>query len=156
MVCQNASASEGRKGDPIATPSICLYNMLLNIKCDSFVAKNGRSWNSIFVKPWTMYLFLKMLLVQISMLSSRGTLVKSELMSKIPMKLLESCSTISVANLNKSLIVYLLAVDSSKIRTKNFKSFNVGASKVDRIVLKDGQSSSQFYGCYKNHKLFQV
>ena len=36
-----------------------------------------------------MSLFLKRLLVQISMVSSRGMLVKNESISKLPMKLLE-------------------------------------------------------------------
>ena len=44
LVCswkvKNALASEGPNGDPIATPSVCLYNVLLNIKCDSLIAKD--------------------------------------------------------------------------------------------------------------------
>ena len=48
---KNVLASEGRNGDPIATLSVCLYNMLLNIKYDSFVAKDRKSLNSLFFKP---------------------------------------------------------------------------------------------------------
>ena len=40
-----------------------------------------------------MSLFLKRLLVHIWMVSSSGMLVKSESMSKLPIRLLESCST---------------------------------------------------------------
>ena len=41
---KNALASEGPNGDPIAAPSICLYN-ILNIKYKSLVR---RSLNSLF------------------------------------------------------------------------------------------------------------
>ena len=44
-------ASEDPNGDPIATPSICLYDILLNTKCDFFVTKEGRPFNSLFCKP---------------------------------------------------------------------------------------------------------
>ena len=108
MVSQKCISSEGHNGDPMATPSICFYNILLKVKYDSLVAKDRRFVNSLFFKPWTMSLFLKRLLVQISMVSSRGMLVKSESISKLPMKLPESCSRISVAKLNESFIVYLL------------------------------------------------
>ena len=91
-----------------------------------------------------MSLFLKRLLVQISMVSSRGMLVKSESISKLPMKLLESCSTISVANLNESLTVYLLVVNGSKIGTKYLASLYVGVCKADKIGLKGGQPSTHF------------
>ena len=52
------------------------------------------------------------------------------------MKLLESCSTISVAKLNKSLTVYLLVVNGFKIGTKYFGSLYVGVCKADKIGLK--------------------
>ena len=51
---------------------------------------------------------------------------RKKLMSKLPMKLLESCSIISVAKLKESLTVYLLVVNSSKIGTKYFASLCVG------------------------------
>ena len=57
-------------------------------------------------------------------------------MSKLPMKLLESCLTISVVKLNESLTVYLLVVNGSKIGTKNFASFYAGICKADKIGLK--------------------
>ena len=43
-----------------------------------------------------------------------GMIVKGESMSKLTMKLLGSCSIVSVAKLNESLNVYLLAVNGSK------------------------------------------
>ena len=70
--------------------------------------------------------------------SSRGMLVKSGSISKLPMKLLESCSTISVAKLNESLTVYLLLVNGSKTGTKYFASLYVGVCKADTIGLKGG------------------
>ena len=73
-----------------------------------------------------MSLFSNRLLVQqISMVSSKGMLVKSESISKFSMKLLESCSTISVAKLNEYLTVYMLLVDGSKLGTKYFASLYV-------------------------------
>ena len=65
-----------------------------------------------------MSVCLERLLVQISMVSSRGMLVKSESISKLPIKSLESCSTISVVKLNESLTVYLLVVNGSKMTLK--------------------------------------
>ena len=83
-----------------------------------------------------MFLFSKSLLLQISMVSSRGMLVKSESISKITLKSLESCLTISVVKLNRSLTVYLLVVNDSKIGFKNFGSLYVGFCKADKIGLK--------------------
>ena len=51
MVTKNALASEDPNGEPIATPSICLYNILLNIKYDSLVVKDRTSLNSLLFKP---------------------------------------------------------------------------------------------------------
>ena len=68
------------------------------------------------------------------MVSSRGMLVKNESTSKLPTKLLETCSTISVAKLT----VYLLLVNCSKIGTKHLGSLYVGVCKADKIGLKGG------------------
>ena len=57
----------------------------------------------------------------------------------LPMKLLESCSTISVAKLNESLILYLLVVNDSKIGNKNFVGLYVAVCKTNKIGLKSGQ-----------------
>ena len=92
-----------------------------------------------------MSLFLKRLFVQVSMLSSRGMLVISETISKLPMKLLESCSTISVVRLSESLTVYLLLVNGSKLGTEYFASLHVGVCKVGKIGLKGGQPSTYFF-----------
>ena len=88
-----------------------------------------------------MSLFLKKLLVHISMVSSRGMLVKCESMPTLPMKLLESCTTISMSELNESLTVYLLVINGFKIGTKNFASLYEGVCEADIIVPKDGQPS---------------
>ena len=78
------------------------------------------------------------------MVSSRGLLAKTESISKLPMKLLESCSTVSEAKLNESLTVYLLLVYGSKIGTKYFASLYVGVCKAGKIRLKGGQPSTYF------------
>ena len=91
-----------------------------------------------------MPLFLKRFLVQISMVSLREMLVKSESISKLPMKLLKSCSVISMAKLNESLTVYLLLVNRSNISTKYFASLYVGVCKDEKIGLKGGQASTHF------------
>ena len=49
MWAKNGLASEGTNWDPIATPPVCLYNTLLNIKYDSLVAKDRKSLNSLFI-----------------------------------------------------------------------------------------------------------
>ena len=103
-----------------------------------------------------MSLVLKRFLVQISMVSSKGMFIKSESISKLPMKLLESCSTISAAKLKESLTVYLLLVNGSKIGTKYFASLYVAVCKADEIGLKSGHPSTHFYTLYKNHTLFQI
>ena len=41
---------EGPNGDPIATSSIYLYNIVLNIKYDSLVSKDRRSFSLLFFK----------------------------------------------------------------------------------------------------------
>ena len=56
------------------------------------------------------------------MVSSRRMLVKSESFHKLPMKLLESCPKISVAELNESLTLYLLLVNDCKIGTKTLQA----------------------------------
>ena len=78
------------------------------------------------------------------MVSSRGMLVESESMSELPMKLLESFSTISVAKLNKPLTVYSLLVSGSKIGTKYLASFCVGVCQANKISLKGGQQGTHF------------
>ena len=63
--------------------------------------------------------------------------MKNESMSKLPMKLLESWSKIPMAKLNKSLMVYLLVVNDSKIGTKNLSTFYVDVCKADEMSFLD-------------------
>ena len=142
-ISSNALAIGGPNGDSIANLSTFLYNILLNIKYDSLVAKDRRSLNSLFSNYEQSRCFKK-ILVQLSMVSSRRTLVKRESMSKFPMKLLESCSTTLVEKLKESLTVYFLLVNGSKIDTKYFASLYVGVFKADKIGLKGGQPSTHF------------
>ena len=65
-------------------------------------------------------------------------------MSKLPMKLLESCSAISVAKLSESLTAYLLVVNGSKLDTINFANLYVGVCKADKIGQKGGHPSKHF------------
>ena len=74
----------------------------------------------------------------------KGLLVKSESLSRVSMKLPESCSTISVTKLNELLTLCLLVVNGSKIVTKCFLSLYVGVCKADKIGLKGTQPSAQF------------
>ena len=76
------------------------------------------------------------------MVSSREWLVQGQ--SKLPMMLLESYSTISVAKLNLFLPMYLLVVNVSKIDNKNFSSMYLGVFKADKISMKSGQPSIHF------------
>ena len=48
---KNALASAGPNGDPIATLTIYLYNILLNVKYEYLVAEDTRLLNSLFFKP---------------------------------------------------------------------------------------------------------
>ena len=77
---------------------------------------------------------LTRLLVQILIAPSKRMLVKREPISKFPMKLLEFCSLISVAKLNKSFTVYFVGVDDSKIGIKYFGNFYVGVLKQIMLV----------------------
>ena len=77
-----------------------------------------------------MPFFLKRLLVQISMLSSRSILVKVECICNLKLK--------------ESLAVSLLVVNDAKITTKYFTSLYIGVCKVDKIGLKGGQLSTHF------------
>ena len=72
-------------------------------------------------------------------------------MSKLPMKLQETCSTISVTKLKRILTVYLLAVNGSKICTKNFVSLYLGVCKADKIKRELGLALCMVYiKCIKN------
>ena len=57
--------------------------------------------------------------MQISIVSSRGMLVKSESTSKLPMDNEGSCSQIFSAKSNDSLTVYSFLVKVSNVGTKN-------------------------------------
>ena len=88
--------------------------------------------------------FLKRLLVQISFGFFKRNV--RELIFKLPMKLLESCSSISVAMLNESLTAhFFLVVNGSNIGTKYFASLYVGVYEADKIGLKGGQPSTHFF-----------
>ena len=77
-------------------------------------------------------------------------LLKSESVSKQPIKLLEFWSITSVPKLSESLTVYLLVANGFKIGTKNFAGLYIGVCKADKIGLKDEQTSTHFCAIYKN------
>ena len=60
---KNALACEGFKGHPIATPLVCLYNILLNVKYDSLIIKDRRSLNSLFSNYEHVVVFKKIVSV---------------------------------------------------------------------------------------------
>ena len=65
-------------------------------------------------------MFSKGALVQMSIVSSSGLLVKRESTSRLPIKNSEPCSTIYSAKANETLTVYSLLVKDFKIGTRNF------------------------------------
>ena len=65
-----ALAGEGPNRNRKITTSICLYDILLNIKY-CLVAKDRKSLHSLFFNLRPMSLFLKSSLVQISIVASR-------------------------------------------------------------------------------------
>ena len=60
-------------------------------------------------------------------------LAKSESMSRLTMKVMESRSIISVAKLKESFTLYPLVVNDSKIVTENFACLSVGLSNSEKI-----------------------
>ena len=60
-------------------------------------------------------------------------LVKSESISRLTMKVMESWLIISVAKLKESFTLYPLVVNDSKIVTENFACLSVGLSKSEKI-----------------------
>ena len=71
-------------GEPIATPSVCLYKNVLKIKYDSLIAKDSNSFNSDLCKTSTLLFWLYIDSVQMLTVSPRRILLKSEFMSKLP------------------------------------------------------------------------
>ena len=71
-------------GEPIATPSVCLYKNVLKIKYDSLIAKDSNSFNSDLFKTSTLLFWLYIDSVQMLTVSPRRILLKSEFMSKLP------------------------------------------------------------------------
>ena len=67
------------------------------------------------------------------MVSSRGMLVNSEVMSRLAIKQSEFCCSISLAKSNESLTLYFREVKSLSIRTRNLAILYVGVSMAERI-----------------------
>ena len=111
-------ARAGPTGDPIATPSICLQNLLLNIKKnDSLVAtfnKLGKTSLGIF---WVFSFSLYKPSIQISMVSSSGMLVNNKSTFILATYKLGSYLQIFSPKLNESVIHFQLKV--SKMVVKN-------------------------------------
>ena len=68
-------------------------------------------------------------------------LVKSESISSLPIDKLLSCSTISLANEEESLILNSLIVKQFSMGTKRFIILYVGVPTNDNIELKGGKAS---------------
>ena len=78
-----------------------LVELSIKIKLDSFAARDKSSLNSIFDKP-TLSIFLKIVLAQMSIVSPRGILEKSQSTSRLTIGNSESSSTISSEKPNES------------------------------------------------------
>ena len=74
--------------------------------------------------------------------------LKGESITKLPRKLLESCSPTLVAKLKDSLTGYLLVVSGSKIGTKHFTRLHVGFVKQIKLVRKTDNHQHIFYTPY--------
>ena len=79
-----------------------------------------------------------------SIVSSRGVLVKRESTSRLPIKNSKSCSTVSSAQANESFIVYSLLVKDFKVGTRNFANLWVGVLVADKIDRKGGKTGFGF------------
>ena len=91
-----------------------------SISQDSFAARYKSFFNSFFDQPSIFPIFSKSVLVQMSIVSSSGMLVKRESTSRLPIKNSESCSTISSAKANESFTVYSFLVKDFKTGARNF------------------------------------
>ena len=78
------------------------------------------------------------------MVSSRGTLVNNEIISRLVIKQSEFCSSISLAKSNESLTLCSLEVKSLSIGTRNLAILYVGVPMAERICQKAGQPSITF------------
>ena len=122
-----ALARVGPSGLPIATPSICLYNVPLKKKCMSSVANSNNFLKCCGLKKLSLFLyehlkgsktsplwsakFLKDSSTHISIVSFNGIWVNKDLTSKLAMTLsVASKSVISSANENQSETVYAFLV----------------------------------------------
>ena len=74
---KNALAKIGPSGEPIETPSICLYSFPLKTKDDYFKAKVNNSQNVVLFIPLITATSLYNLSQQIFIVSRKGILVKS-------------------------------------------------------------------------------
>ena len=74
------------------------------------------------------------------MVSSVGTLVKSESISRLPFKSLLSWCTISSAKTKESFTVNSLNVIEENLGTKNFASLYLGVPTAESIGLNRGQT----------------
>ena len=88
-------ATAGPYGDPIATPSICSKDLLLNIKNDSLVATSSKLRKTFLGILGVFLSSLCKLSVKIYMISSSGMLLNKESTSRLAIFKLGSCLQIS-------------------------------------------------------------
>ena len=94
-----------------------------------------------FEKLSTWVLFWNKFATHRSIVSCKGSLVKSDSVSKLAITSFESKLWSSSVNVKESLIVYSLVVRGSSNGTKNFASLYVSVPMADKLVLKDGRPS---------------
>ena len=106
------------------------------------LAKHSTCWSSEFGKPSTVCMFGKSWWTQLTKVSSRRMLVKSESTSKLPIVNVGSCSLIFSENWKESLTMYLFIVKGFNIGTKNLQRLYVGIYKPNKIGWNGGQLST--------------
>ena len=120
-------ANIGPGGDPIATPSTWIKNLLLNVKKDSLVAKFSKSRKSFLDIPLTKVSgVLKSFFTQISIVSSNGMLVNKASTSKLAIWRSLFWVKISSTKVKESRALNSFCVISDRTETKSFVSLYVG------------------------------
>ena len=109
---------------PMATPSVCLYKAPSERKYQSLQARVCYLLNHNFERLCTLSELAKSSSLQISTVSERGMLVKSELMSNDANMMLSLCKSelhrpMSFTNWKESFTVNLFTVSGAMAATRN-------------------------------------
>ena len=139
---KNAFTRIRPNGEPIATPSICLYIICLTLsmmKNDSYAAKVKSFIISLQSKFWIMLVSQNKSSIHMSITSFKGILVNKLSISKLTIKWGgQKLKTLS-ANENESCTKNSLDVRGEKKGTKNLAKSYVGVPIIDKIGWNLGQ-----------------